>query len=130
MGLSFLALGLGVVSSVVGYKLMGLELLLPLQTAFFTQFGMVNPPPYVSSLKSLKYSMGYNQLIPYNYEEYYNSTSKFAKFDYQVEMALNLNVMAVVLMLGTLVLLILQVIYLVHYANAAREQQAAPPPPV
>jgi hypothetical protein len=67
MGTAFLGLGLGLVCAGVGYKLMGLELLLPMQAGFFAEFGMVNPPPYVSTLKGLKYTLGYNQLLPYDY---------------------------------------------------------------
>lgn len=66
-GTALLGLGLGMVCAGVGYKLMGLELILPMQAAFFAEFGMANPPSYVSTLKNLKYSLGYNQLLPYNY---------------------------------------------------------------
>jgi hypothetical protein len=53
-----------------------------MQTGFFTAFGLKNPPPYVSTLKGLKYSLGYNQLVPYNYEKYVGTNSKFAKYDF------------------------------------------------
>jgi hypothetical protein len=119
MGTAFLGLGLGVVCAAAGYKLMGLELLLPMQAAFFAEFGMANPPPYVSTLKNLKYSLGYNQLLPYDYSKYVGSNSKFAKFDFQIEMALNINLMVAVLVLATVGLLILQIIYLYRYSEAA-----------
>jgi hypothetical protein len=43
-------------------------------------------------------------------------------------MALNINVMAGILLLGTLILLILQLIYLYRYSSAATEQRALAPP--
>lgn len=129
MGTSLLALIIGIVSSTTGYKLMGLELLLPMQASFFAQFALVNPPPYVSSLKSLKYSLGYNQLISYDYNNYYRSSTKLPKFDFHIELILNLNVMAAVLALSTLILLILQIIYLYRYSQAYKEQLANAPQP-
>ena len=74
----------GAVCAIAGYKLMGLELLLPLQASFFAQFAMSNPPPYVSSLKYLKVSNGFNQIFTYDYEQFYQGSSKFPKFDYEV----------------------------------------------
>lgn len=119
MGTAFVGLGLGMVCAAVGYKLMGLELLLPMQAAFFAEFSMANPPPYVSTLKNMKYTLGYNQLLPYDYSKYVGSNSKFAKFDFQIEMALNINVMASILVFATIILLILQIIYLYRYSEAA-----------
>lgn len=84
IGMAALGIIIGVVCAIAGYKLMGLELLLPLQASFFAQFVMSNPPPYVSSLKYLKFSNGFNQIFTYDYEQFYQGSSKFPKFDYEV----------------------------------------------
>ncbi len=85
---------------------------------------MPNPPPYLSSLKQLRYSNGFNSIFPYNYDQFYVSNSKFPKFDYEVEMGLNLNVMTGLLLLSTVILLIFQVIYLCYHSRASAEQKS------
>jgi len=84
MGLSFLAIIIALVSSLAGYKLFGFELILPIQAVFFTLLTMSNPPPFISQLKFMIYSNGFNGLFTYNYDSYYKTNTKLPKFDYSV----------------------------------------------
>jgi hypothetical protein len=61
-----LALALGIVSGVLGYKLIGFEICLPLQVTYFTLLLLSVPQASLSSLYGLDLSSGYNKLEPFN----------------------------------------------------------------
>jgi hypothetical protein len=63
LGVSAFALGLALISSFLGEKLLGIELILPVQAAFFSMATLPNKVlSPISALWSLKYSNGYNSL--------------------------------------------------------------------
>ena len=74
--------------------------------------------PYVDSLKNLKFTNGFNQIFSIIYDDYYQGDSKLLKIDYYVEFVLNVNVMACIVLVSSIVLLILQLNYMLKY-NAA-----------
>lgn len=83
---------------------------------------MPNSIPYLNLVKYLKLSNGFNQIFPYNYEYYYLSGSKLPRYDYAVEISLNINVMAVLMYLSAFVLLIMQLVYICFYSRAYNDQ--------
>lgn len=61
-----LALLLGVLSGVLGYKLIGFEICLPLQVTYFTLLLLNVPQASLASLYGLDLSSGYNKLQSFN----------------------------------------------------------------
>jgi hypothetical protein len=53
-------------SSVLGYKLIGFEILLPVQLVYLSLSCLNQPASALGSLRTLSYSTGYNQLKAFN----------------------------------------------------------------
>lgn len=57
---------IAIVSGIVGYKLIGFEICLPIQVIYFTMLMLDVPQASISSLYSLSFSSGYNRLSSFN----------------------------------------------------------------
>ena len=69
-------------------------------------------------MKNLKFTNGFNQIFSIIYDDYYQGDTKLMKIDYYVEFVLNVNVMAAIVLVSSIVLLVLQLNYMMKY-NAA-----------
>jgi hypothetical protein len=58
-GLAFL---FAIVASVLGYKLIGLELLLPIQLVYFSLASLNTPSSTIGSLHGLSFANGFNKI--------------------------------------------------------------------
>jgi hypothetical protein len=67
MGEGIVAIILAVFASVVGLKLVGIELLIPVQIIYFSLSTLNYMPSYLSTLTNLKYSNGYSSIVNYDY---------------------------------------------------------------
>ena len=65
-GLAFL---FAIVSAILGYKLIGFEICLPVQVIYFSLLMLDVPQASISSLYGLVFSSGYNQLSSFNLQK-------------------------------------------------------------
>jgi hypothetical protein len=76
MILSYLALLITFVSFMVSKPIIGLEMLFPIQITYLILSYFSNTSPSIGSLSNLKYSGGYNNLLPsYSYNTNYYDQS-------------------------------------------------------
>jgi hypothetical protein len=61
-GLAFI---FAIVASVLGYKLIGLEMVLPIQLVYFSLVTINIPSSAMGSLYGLSFSNGYNRMKPF-----------------------------------------------------------------
>lgn len=83
MGEGILAILLAVFASVVGLKLAGIELLIPVQIIYFSLATLTSRSSYMSTLSYLKYANGYSDIVSYNYQRTYSQHSKLAGIQYE-----------------------------------------------
>jgi hypothetical protein len=93
MAEAFLALFLAVFASIVGLKLVGIELLIPLQLIYFTLSTIPQQRSYTYVLSNLKYANGFNTLVPYLYSRTYSQSKSLVGMNYETEFLLSTNVM-------------------------------------
>ena len=72
-----------VFASVVGLKLVGIELLIPIQLIYFTLATIPSQRTYNSVLSSLKYSNGFNTIVSYVYTRTYSQNKSLAGMTYE-----------------------------------------------
>lgn len=106
LGEGVLAILLTIFTSVVGLKLAGIELLIPIQLIYFSLSTLKFRPSYVSSLNNLKYSNGYSGILSYDYDRTYSQHSALVGIQYETEFLLSTNIMIGVFLLTLLWLLI------------------------
>lgn len=63
-----------ITSSVLGYKLMGFEILLPIQLIYLSLSHLNQPVSALGSLYTLSFSTGYNRLDAFSYLDNFNLT--------------------------------------------------------
>lgn len=63
-----------ITSSVLGYKLMGFEILLPIQLIYLSLSHLNQPVSALGSLYTLSFSTGYNKLDTFSYFDNFNLT--------------------------------------------------------
>lgn len=68
-GVGAFALLLALVSSVLGYKLIGFEVMLPLQACYFALAELSRTFTALGALRSLNYANGYNQVAAFDFKE-------------------------------------------------------------
>ena len=69
-------------ATVVGLKLAGIELLLPVQLLYFSLSTLGAQSSYPSSLSNLKYSNGYSAVTSYEYYRTYSQNSNLVAMTY------------------------------------------------
>jgi len=74
MGIAIYAVVLAIIASVVGLKLVGVELLIPVQLIYFSLATIPNRSTYNFLLSNLRFVNGYNTLIPYDYLRTYSQS--------------------------------------------------------
>ncbi len=105
LGVSAFALGLALISSFLGEKLLGIELILPVQAAFFSMATLPNKVlSPISALWSLKYSNGYNSLEKYDLATNYMLDNRITIMQYSGQYILNYNIMFLLLALVILII--------------------------
>lgn len=108
MAVAAFALVLALVAAFLGEKMMGIELILPIQAAFFT---MVTFPTKIlspiSALWSLKFSNGYNSLDKFDLTTNYMLDSRVTLLQYSGQYLLNYNIMFSLLALVILIIAII-----------------------
>jgi len=67
MGMSVYGVLLAIFAAVVGLKLVGIELLVPMQLIYFSLATLSNQSTYSYVLSNLKYANGFSTIQPYNY---------------------------------------------------------------
>ena len=77
-----LAILLAIFASIVGLKLAGIELLIPVQLLYFSLAAMSSQTSYSSTLSQLKYSNGYSFIAPYDYSRTYSQNKKLVAITY------------------------------------------------
>lgn len=83
MAEAVLALLVTVFASVVGLKLVGIELLIPIQLIYFTLATIPSQRTYNSVLSALKYSNGFNTIVSYAYTRTYSQNKSLAAMNYE-----------------------------------------------
>ena len=83
MGEAVIAILLAIFSSVVGLKLVGLELLLPMQLLYFSLSAIGTHSSYISTLSNFKYANGYSVIVPYDYQRTYNQDKNLVAMAYE-----------------------------------------------
>ena len=106
MGEGVLAILLALFASIVGLKLAGIELLMPVQLIYFSLAALEKRPSYVSTLNNLKYANGYSGILNYDYFRTYSQNSKLAGMQYETEFLLSSNTMIGVFLLSLVWLLL------------------------
>lgn len=84
---------LAILASVLGLKLAGLELILPVQLIYFSLAAIGPQASYVSALASLKYANGYSAIAAYDYDRTYSQDKNLVAMTYESEFLLSTNVM-------------------------------------
>lgn len=76
MCISYLALFITLISFIISKPILGLEMLFPIQITYIVLTYFTNISPSIGSLSKLKYTGGYNYLLPnYSYNtNYYGKT--------------------------------------------------------
>ena len=93
MAEAFTALIVTVFASVVGLKLVGIELLMPLQLIYFSLSTQSQQRSYNFALNSLRYANGFNALVPYSYARTYSQSKSLVGMNYETEFLLSTNIM-------------------------------------
>lgn len=83
MAEAFIALLVAIFASVVGLKLIGIELLIPLQLLYFSLSTVSQQRSYNFALNNLKYSNGFNTLVPYSYARTYSQNKSLVAMNYE-----------------------------------------------
>ncbi len=83
MAEAFIALIVAIFASVVGLKLVGIELLIPIQLIYFTQSTISQQRSYNFVLNNFKYSNGFNTLAPYSYARTYSQSKSLVSMNYE-----------------------------------------------
>lgn len=83
MGIGLLALVLAIFSSVVGLKLVGIELLIPIQIIYFSLATIPNHTTYTFILSDLKYANGYNTIEAYDYFRTHTQNKNLIGINYE-----------------------------------------------
>lgn len=105
LAVSAFALALALTASFLGEKMMGIELILPAQAAFFTMatFPKTILSP-ISALWSLKFSNGYNSLQKFDLSTNYMLDNRVTIMQYSGQYLLNYNIMFLPLVLVIVVI--------------------------
>jgi hypothetical protein len=82
MGEAFLALILAIFASVVGLKLVGIELLIPIQLIYFTLATIPQQRTYNYVLSYFRYANGFNTIVPYSYSRTYSQNKSLVAMNY------------------------------------------------
>jgi hypothetical protein len=90
---AFVALIVAIFASVVGLKLVGIELLVPIQLIYFTLSTISQKKSYNFVLNNFKYSNGFNTLVSYSYARTYSQSKSLVGMNYETEFLLSTNVM-------------------------------------
>ncbi len=113
--LSYLFLGQGLIAilvaifaSIVGLKLVGIELLVPIQLIYFTLATIPAESTYNTALANLKYANGFNNIVSYSYFRTYSQNKSLIAMKYETEFLLSTNVM-----LGAYILILIWL--LIHH---------------
>ena len=77
-----IAILLAIFASIVGLKLAGVELLLPIQLLYFSLSTMKSQSSYTSSLSQLKYANGYSIITAYDYQRTYSQNKNLVAIQY------------------------------------------------
>jgi hypothetical protein len=82
-GEALIALLLAIFSSIVGLKMVGIELLIPVQIIYFTLATIPEQRSYNSLLNNLKYANGYNTMTAYDYKRTYMQDQSLVSMNYE-----------------------------------------------
>jgi hypothetical protein len=88
-----IAIVVAIFASIVGLKLAGLELLLPVQLLYFGLATVGAQSSYMSSLSKLKFANGYSAIATYSYIRTFSQNSHLVAIEYESEFILSTNVM-------------------------------------
>lgn len=83
MGEGFLTILIAIFASVVGLKLAGIELLIPVQLLYFSLAAMGSQSSFSSNLVNLKYSNGYSALVAYEISRTYAQNKNLVAMTYE-----------------------------------------------
>jgi hypothetical protein len=83
MAEAFVALIIAIFASIVGLKLAGIELLIPIQLIYFTLSTISQQRSYNFVLNDLKFSNGFNTLISYSYARTYSQSKSLVGMNYE-----------------------------------------------
>ena len=83
MGVAIFALVLAIFASVVGLKLVGIELLVPVQLFYFTLSTIQSRSTYLFWFGQLKFANGYNSIIEYDYTRTYQQSKNLIGINYE-----------------------------------------------
>ena len=86
-----LGFGIAVVSAVLGYKLIGFEIVLPVQVAYFALMMLAVPQASISSLYGLSLSYGYNTLTSFSLADNLNANKGLIVMQRQPQFLQNVN---------------------------------------
>ena len=103
---AFVALLVAIFASVVGLKLIGIELLIPIQLIYFSLSTISQQRSYNFVLNNYKYANGFNTLVPYAYSRTYSQSKNLVGMNYETEFLLSTNVMLGIFLLALIWLLI------------------------
>jgi hypothetical protein len=101
---------------VVGLKLAGIELLVPVQLIYFSLSALKTYSSYLSTLSNLKYANGYSSIQSYNYARTYNQHPNLVAITYETEFLLSTNIM-----LGIYLLILFML--LIHHLRIKHKEQ-------
>lgn len=93
MAEAFVALLVAIFASVVGLKLIGIELLIPLQLIYFSLSTISQQRSYNFVLNNFKYANGFNTLVTYSYARTYSQSKSLVAMNYETEFLLSTNLM-------------------------------------
>lgn len=93
-------------ASVVGLKLAGMELFLPVQLLYFSLSTIKTQSSYSSSLANLKYTNGYSVISPYDYMRTYDQNPFLVSITYESEFLMSTNIMLGIFVLTLLWLMV------------------------
>lgn len=76
------ALLVAIFASIVGLKLVGIELLVPVQLIYFTLATIPPEKTYNTALANLKYANGFNNIVTYSYFRTYSQNKSLIAMKY------------------------------------------------
>lgn len=93
MAEGIIAVLVAVFASVVGIKLAGIELLMPVQIIYFSFSAVSVHSSYASTLINLKHANGYSSIANYEYSRTYAQNKNLVSINYETEFLLSTNIM-------------------------------------
>jgi hypothetical protein len=82
MGIAIYAVVLAITASVAGLKLVGVELLIPVQLIYFSLSTLPSRSTYSYILYNLRFANGFNTITPYSYLRSYSQNKNLVAHNF------------------------------------------------